>query len=63
MLKWAVLGLLLCNGIYFVWQNNLKTSEAPEVKVVSVSVGRGRAVNLIRESAVTRCCVKGLGVW
>ncbi len=52
MMKWLVLGLLLCNGIYFAWQYNLKTPAAVDPQVGrAVSVAGGRLV-LLREVEV-----------
>ena len=50
MLKWFVLGLLLCNGIYFVWQYNLQTSTIPVSGAAPTAVEGSRLV-LVRESA------------
>lgn len=51
MLKWLVLGLLLCNGIYFVWQYNLKMSAISISAVAAAPVEGGRLV-LIQEAEV-----------
>lgn len=49
MLRWVVLVLLLCNGIYFAWQRYL----APSVPVSAMPVvePQGRRVVLLGESA------------
>lgn len=49
MLKWFVLGLLLCNGIYFVWQYNLKASAIGVSTVVPTASVEGGRLVLLRE--------------
>jgi hypothetical protein len=50
MLKWFVLGLLLCNAIYFVWQNNLKTQAVSHSQLVRVAPAQGEKLVLLREA-------------
>lgn len=52
MLKWFVLGLLLCNAAYFVWQHNLKTLAAASSQVVQTAPVDGERLILLREVKV-----------
>lgn len=50
MLRWLILGLLLCNAIYFVWQHNLKTtSAAVDTYSLAPSLAEGERLVLLGE--------------
>lgn len=53
MLKWFVLALLLCNGVYFVWQSNLKSSSMASSLVVANAPIEGGRLVLVREGAIS----------
>lgn len=50
MLKWLVLGLLLCNAVYFVWQHNLKTLAVTGSHVAQTAPVDGERLILLRET-------------
>jgi hypothetical protein len=49
MLRWFVLGLLLCNAIYFAWQYSLKAPDIPNVQSAVPSGAEGEHLTLLRE--------------
>jgi len=49
MLRWFILGLLLCNAVYFVWQHNLKTSSTSDAQSLSAPPAEGDQLVLLRE--------------
>lgn len=50
MLRWFVLGLLLCNAIYFVWQHNQATQAAVNARTVQTPPPQGARLVLLREA-------------
>lgn len=50
MLKWVVLGLLLCNAVYFVWQHNLDASPASDAVSVQAASALGDRLVLVQEA-------------
>lgn len=55
MLRWFVLGLLLCNAVYFVWQHNLNASSGVDARTQIAAPAGGEQLVLLRER-------KGVGV-
>ncbi len=51
MLRWFVLGLLLCNAVYFIWQHNLETTTAAiNSQVAQTAPLDGERLVLLREA-------------
>jgi len=50
MLRWLVLGILLCNAVYFVWQHNLKTSPIAGMPTVTAAPAEGERLVLLAEN-------------
>lgn len=49
MLRWFILGLLLCNAVYFVWQHNLKTPNAVVAESLTSLSAQGDRLVLLQE--------------
>lgn len=54
MLRWFVLGLLLCNAVYFVWQHNLKTSTVPDVQSLTAPAEGDQLIMLKERSGAAK---------
>ena len=50
MIRWLVLGLLLCNAIYFVWQHNLKAAAVGVAPRAQLAPVEGDRLVLVREA-------------
>jgi hypothetical protein len=61
MIRWFVLGLLLCNAVYFLWQHNAQVaSTAPQA--AQQKNGAGERLVLLAETAGQQAKVGGRGV-